>query len=236
MLDGKDGVSPQDGKAETIRLKFSANIIPATVQADSFTVEGFTVESIRATDKGGRIPGETLYRDGERNYITVKVIAKEGTGFTPRVTQKLNTPIQDVNGESYSGISIKAIDLAAPVITNAVFVDNGTGNVDAGDKIKITLSEKVSGSVDALFNDFTLNNTLGDFSFESNDSFEVEDSVVTVTLGATTAGKLGANSTIIITSNASDISLTDISGNKAKPGKKLDSTPLVIQINGIPIN
>ncbi|RNB92018.1 hypothetical protein EDM56_04510 [Brevibacillus fluminis] len=236
MLDGKDGVSPQDGEAETIRLKFSANLDPLTVQSDSFTVEGFTVESIRATDKGGRIPGETLYRDGERNYITIKVIPRPGTDFEPRVTQKSGATIKDINNVSYDGIRVQATDLAAPVITNAEFIDNGTvGVVDIGDKIKITLSEQVSGNVADLYNDFTLDNSSEAFSFTNNDEFSIDHNVVTVTIqDPTTIAKIWANTSIIITSNASYVSLTDASGNKAKPGKQLDSTPLTIEIEDVP--
>ncbi|MET3288350.1 UNVERIFIED_CONTAM: hypothetical protein ABID98_000920 [Brevibacillus sp. OAP136] len=236
MLDGKDGVSPQDGEAETIRLKFSANLDPDTVKRDSFTVEGFTVESIRATDKGGRIPGEYLYRDGERNYITIKVDPRPGTAFEPKVIQKAGATIKDINNVSYDGIRVQATDLAAPVITKAEFIDNGTiGVVDRGDKIKITLSEQVSGSVTDLNDDFTLDNGSEPFSFTSNDEFNVDHNVVTVTIqDPATMAQLWANTTIIITSNASYVSLTDASGNKAKPGKQLDSTPLTIEIEDVP--
>ncbi|NBC71929.1 S-layer homology domain-containing protein, partial [Paenibacillus sacheonensis] len=43
-LDGKDGVSSTDGKVETVRLKFDANIDETSVTNASFSVDGFTVE------------------------------------------------------------------------------------------------------------------------------------------------------------------------------------------------
>ncbi|MFP3392158.1 hypothetical protein [Brevibacillus sp. SIMBA_040] len=80
--------------------------------------------------------------------------------------------------------------------------------VDAGDKIKITFSEQVYGNEHELVDDFTLNSASGNFSFESDDIFSVDNNVVTVTLGNTTLAALEGNITIIMTSNASDVSLT----------------------------
>lgn len=230
MLDGKDGVSSQDGKVETIRLKFSANIKPTSVNNNSFTVNGFDVESIKVTDKNGRTPflsnGTTpnpLYTQGENQYITIRVTPKDGTHYTPVVTQNSNGSIVDVNGVNITGVNVTAVDQAAPVIISSAFVDNGSPGMDAGDQLTITFSEDVitfTNNLADLANDFALNNqTNANFTFTSDDKFALTGNTVTVTLGSTTVSKMDQNTTITISANGNDISLLDAAFNKAKPQK-----------------
>ncbi|MFD2444569.1 S-layer homology domain-containing protein [Bacillus sp. CGMCC 1.16607] len=249
MLDGKDGVSSQDGKVETIRLKFSANIDPTTVANDTFMVNGFTIDSIKVTDKNGRTPklsdGVTpnpLYTQGENKYITILVTPTNGTDFTPMVIQNPNSVIRDVNGVEITGINIQAKDQAAPVIISSDFIDVNANGMDAGDKINIIFSENVNlitgTDLAVLVNDFTLNKT-ADFAFDNSDSFLITGNVVTVTLGAATAANLSHGTTITMSSIGNDISLVDVAGNKAKPQKEfvsetVYSNPKSIDINGIP--
>lgn len=251
MIDGKDGVSSQDGKVETIRLKFSANIDPMSVYNNSFTVNGFNVESIKVTDKNGRTPvlsdGTTpnpLYTQGENQYITIRVTPKEGTLFTPTVNQNPDLSIVDVNRVNITGINVTAIDQAAPVIISSAFVNNGSSGVDAGDQLTITFSEDVnliSNNLADLANDFALSNQANaNFAFASDDSFELTGNTVTVTLGSTTVSKMEPNTTITMSGNGNDISLRDAALNKAKPQKVFVSeteysTPKTIEINNIPL-
>lgn len=251
MIDGKDGVSSQDGKVETIRLKFSANIDPTTVNNNSFTVNDFDIESIKVTDKNGRTPllsdGTTpnlLYTQGENQYITIRVTPKDGTHFTPVVIQNPNESIVDVNGVNITGVNVTAVDQAAPVIISSTFFDNGSSGLDAGDQLTITFSEYVylnSGNLVDLVNDFALSNqTNANFTFASDDNFALTGNTVTVTLGSTTVSKMEQNTTITMSANGSDISLIDDAFNKAKPQKEfVDETVYsiakTIDINNIPL-
>ncbi|WP_158674403.1 S-layer homology domain-containing protein [Lysinibacillus antri] len=231
MIDGKDGVSSQDGEVETIRLKFSANIDLMTVNINSFTVNGFTVESVKVTDKNGRTPylsnGTTpnpLYTQGENQYVTIRVTPQNGTAFTPTVTQNSNSVIRDIYGVEITGIDIQAKDTAAPVIISSVFIDNDSEGMNAGDQITITFSEAVipalGMNVTNLVDDFTLyNSTHSEFTFNSSDQFSLLGNTVTVTLGATTVANITQGTTITMNSDGSAISLMDNVFNKAKPQK-----------------
>ena len=245
-LDGKDGVSSQDGQMETIRLKFSANIDPATVDINSFTVPGYTVQSIKVTDKNGRIAPHPIYTQGENQYITIRVTPVTGTHFTPTVIQNPNQSIVDVNDVHITGINVTAVDEAAPVIISSAFIDNDNSNsVTLGDTLTITFSEDVnvnSGDLAELVNDFTLSNaTHSTFAFANDDTFELLGNTVTVTLGATTVSKIEQNTTITMSAIGDDISLRDAAFNKAKPQKvfvneNVYSDPKTIDIADIPIS
>lgn len=229
MIDGKDGVSSQDGEVETIRLKFSGKFDPVKVFDDNtFTVNGFTVNSIKVTDKNGRTPflsdgitSNPLYTLGESQYITIRVIPQAGTGFTPTVTQ--NSPIKDINDVEITGINIQAVDQAAPVIVRSEFNDINSDGVNAGDQLTITFSEDVNPtSLAELADDFVLNNQANaNFTFANDGEDQIEHlgNTVTVTLGATTANKLSQGTTITMNEVSSAISLFDNSWNKAKPQK-----------------
>lgn len=249
-IDGKDGVSSQDGKMETIRLKFSANIDPTTVTKDSFTVPGFTVESIKVTDKNGRTPllsngnPNPLYTQGENKYITIRVEPMVGTHFTPEVIQNPNESIIDINGVNIAGIHVTAVDQAAPVIISSGFIDNGSNGVDVGDQLTIIFSEDVNlglANLIDLANDFTLSNqTNSTFAFANDDTFELLGNTITVTLGATTVSKIEQNTTITMSANGNDISLKDAALNKAKPQKEfvneiVYSDAKTINITNIPL-
>ncbi|WP_075983080.1 GLUG motif-containing protein [Bacillus massilinigeriensis] len=233
MLDGKDGVSPQDGEVETVRLKFNENIDPSTVSNNSFTVEGFDVLSIQATDKGGRIPGDAAYTNGELNYITIKVQPVPGTNFSPKVRQNPSITIKSASGTEYKKIYVQATDSAAPVIIGASFVDVNSNGVDRGDQIVITFSEDVNGIESDLVDDFILKENQ-DYSFDSTDSFKIENNVVTATLGITTAMKLAEKTNITIQSDSSKVSISDLGGNMAKPQKELNSSTKSVEIKDIP--
>ncbi len=252
-LDGKDGVSSQDGQMETIRLKFSANIDPATVDINSFTVPDYTVQSIKVTDKHGRTPllsdgvtPNSKYTQGESQYITIRVAPVAGTHFTPTVIQNPNQSIVDVNQVTIDGINVTAVDEAAPVIISSAFIDNdNSSSVTLGDKLTIKFSEDVnvnSGDLAELVNDFTLSNaTHSTFAFANDDTFELLGNTVTVTLGATTVSKIEQNTTITISAIGDDISLRDAAFNKAKPQKvfvneNVYSDPKTIDITGIPLS
>ncbi|TSI07378.1 S-layer homology domain-containing protein [Lysinibacillus sp. BW-2-10] len=250
MIDGKDGVSSQDGEVETIRLKFSANIDPMTVNINSFTVNGFTVESVKVTDKNGRTPylsdGTTpnpLYTQGENQYVTIRVTPQNGTAFTPMVTQNSNSVIRDIYGVEITGVNIQAKDTAAPVIISSTYTDNGSNGVDVNDQITITFSENVnlpSNNLADLVNDFTLSNTTNaNFTFASDDTFAHTGNTVTVTLGSTTVVKMTQGMTITMSADSNAVSLVDLVGNKAKPqkefvGETVYSNPKTIEINNIP--
>ncbi|MCT6924896.1 S-layer homology domain-containing protein [Metasolibacillus sp.] len=252
-IDGKDGVSSQDGQMETIRLKFSANIDPATVNINSFTVPGYTVESIKVTDKNGRTPRlsdgvtpDSRHTQGENQYITIRVAPVTGTHFTPTVIQNPSVSIVDMNGVHITGINVTAVDQAAPVIISSAFVDNdGSNSVNAGDKLTVTFSEEVnvnSSNLAELVDDFTLSNqTNPTFAFAHDDSFELLGNTVTVTLGATTVSKIEPNTTITISDNGNNISLRDAASNKAKPQKEFVdensySISKTIDITNIPLS
>ncbi|CAI6061867.1 S-layer homology domain-containing protein [Cohnella sp. JJ-181] len=236
MLDGKDGVSSQDGQVETVRLKFVDNI--DVLPEDAFTVPGFVVESIKVTDKNGRTSGP-LYTQGEAKYITIRVTPKAGTDFTPEVIQKPGSIIRDVNNAEIVGIHVEAVkDQAAPVIVDAEFKDTDQNGADAGDQIVIKFSEAVvlpiGSGVGDLADDFTLSTTASSGTFSANDTFVVSGSTVTVTLGATTSIKAGMQITISNTG----VTLQDASGNKAKPQKafvndNVYSNPKAIDIREI---
>lgn len=245
-LDGKDGVSSQDGQMETIRLKFSANIDPTTVDINSFTVSGYTVESIKVTDKNGRTAPHPVYTQGENQYITIRVTPVAGTHFTPTVVQNPNQSIVDVNGVTITGINVTAVDEAAPVIISSAFIDNdNSSSVTSGDTLTITFSENVnvdSGNLADLVNDFTLSNaTYPTFAFANDDNFTLSGNTVTVTLGATTVSKITQDTTITMSAIGNDISLRDAAFNKAKPQKvfineNVYSDPKTINITNIPLS
>ncbi|WP_102273416.1 S-layer homology domain-containing protein [Cytobacillus massiliigabonensis] len=243
MLDGKSGVSPQDGNVETIRLKFSSNIDPASVRADSFKVIDNNsiernIESIKVTDKNGRTRLDALFTQGEEQYITIKVSPVTGTSPNLRVIQQGS--IRGQNGAEITGINVQAIDRAAPVIIESTFHDEDANGIDAEDLIKITFSENIQ-SIDVLdqglVNDFMLKNT-SEFDFDGNDTISFTGNVVTVKLGSETASKLSHGTTITMSSNGDNISIVDLGGNKAKqqqqlvPGEQY-SQPKDIEIQNI---
>lgn len=247
MIDGKDGVSSQDGKVETIRMKFSHKFDPETVlEKDLFVVDGFNVESIKVTDKNGRTPklsngnDNPLYTQGESQYITIRVEPKDGTYFTPQVTQKTNSSFKDINGVNITGIDILAVDQAAPVIISSDFIDTDSNGVNTGDKISIKFSEKlISDNLTDLVDDFAISNQDNvNFTFANDDSFELNGDTVTVTLGSTTVSKMEQNTTITMNADGT-ISLADLAFNKAKPQKvfvdeTVYSNALTIDISNIP--
>ena len=249
MIDGKDGVSSQDGKVETVRLKFSEKFNPETVLAnDMFSVDGFNVKSIKVTDKNGRTPklsdgnDNLLYTQGESQYITIRVEPKDGTYFTPQVTQKTNSSFKDINGVNIIEIDILAVDQAAPVIISSDFIDTDSNGVNTGDKISIKFSEDVnlnSGNLTDLVDDFAISNQDNvNFTFANDDSFELNGDTVTVTLGSTTVSKMEQNTTITMNADGT-ISLADLAFNKAKPQKvfvdeTVYSNALTIDISNIP--
>ncbi|QHW29501.1 S-layer homology domain-containing protein [Paenibacillus rhizovicinus] len=239
MLDGKDGVSSTDGKVETVRLKFDANIVDATISNDSFSVEGFDVASIKVTDKNGRTAPDPLNTVGEQQYITIRVTPKDGTAYAPMVQQSRSSIIRDNSGIEISGIHVQAKDQAAPTIIDAEYVDTDQNGADPGDQIVIKFSETVvlPGGSEAsdLVDDFTLSRAgSADTSFSSDDAFAVTGNTVTVTLGAATSIKAG----MAITISNSGVTLEDVNGNKAKPQKAfvnptVYSDPKPVDIRGI---
>lgn len=249
VIDGKDGVSSQDGKVETVRLKFSEKFNPGTVLADDmFSVDGFNVESIKVTDKNGRTPklsnanDNPLYTQGESQYITIRVEQRDGTDFTPQVTQKANSSFTDINGVNITGIDIQAEDHASPVIISSEFMDTDSNGVTKGDKTSIKFSEKlISDNLTDLVDDFAISNQDNiNFTFANDDSFELNGDTVTVTLGSTTVSKMEQNTTITMNADGT-ISLADSASasNKAKPQKEyvnetVYSTAITIDIINIP--
>jgi hypothetical protein len=242
-LDGKDGVSSQDGKFETIRLKFTANVDESTVTTNSFSIPGFTVESIKVTDKNGRTAPDPLYTQGEQKYITIRVTPADGTHHAPTVTQHQNSVIELAGDDEVKGVHVQAKDQAAPVIIESEFLDKDADGADEGDQVVIRFSEPVALpegiALAEVRDDFTLQKIDGSlvtpYAFHSDDQFEIAGNTVTVTLGATTEPATGAKITI----SDAGVSLTDEAGNKAKPQKEfVDPTrysePKAVDIENIP--
>ncbi|NBC73586.1 hypothetical protein, partial [Paenibacillus sacheonensis] len=213
-----------------------ANIDETSVTNASFSVDGFTVESIKVTDKNGRTAPDPLYTVGEKQYITIRVTPKDGTNFAPIVQQSNGSIIRDSSSVEIAGLHVQAKDQAAPTIIDAEYVDVNQNGADAGDRIVIRFSEAVvlpNGlAASEVLDDFTLNSG----SFNSDDAVEISGNTVTVILGAATSVAPG----MTITISNSGVTLEDASGNKAKPQKAfvnetVYSAPKTIEIRNVPM-
>jgi len=138
-----------DGRIDAVELRFSEDVDDSSFVASHWTFDGNAGTGI---DTGTSTDDDTvsvLYGTDDLGIDT--------SAGGAAIVFLYGTSAEDTSGNQLAAIgNVSETDGAAPVMVSAIFSDEGTSGVDAGDTITITFSETLASVGGVSASDFTL--------------------------------------------------------------------------------